>query len=195
MPGETGTITILLHQWRDGDKDAESQLFRALMPDLRRIAGRCFRGERPGHTMQPTALVNEAFMRLAAAKNIDWHDRGHFLAVAARIMRRYLIDHARGRTVKFAPMDDAPELAARQRTPVETVLALDRLLDELRLESRQMCSIVELKFFLGLTDAEAAEVLHMSLRSTERAWHDARRWLFQRLSKDDWKSLSKTMIA
>jgi DNA-directed RNA polymerase specialized sigma24 family protein len=84
---------------------------------------------------------------------------------------------------------------ARQRTPLELVVALDRLLDQLQCESHQMCSVVELKFFLGLTDAEAADVLHMSLRSTERAWHDARRWLFQRLSKDDWQSLSRTMTA
>src|SRR6266571_5290670 len=83
-------ITQLLHKWRAGDQGAESRLFELLLPDLRKIARRCFRGERPGHTLQPTALVNEAFLRLAAAKNIEWRDRGHFFALAARIMRHYL---------------------------------------------------------------------------------------------------------
>src|ERR1039458_1945626 len=78
-----------------GDCDAESKLFELLMPDLRKIARNCFRGERAGHTLQPTALVNEAFLRLAKAKNVEWQDRGHFLALAARMMRRLLIDHAR----------------------------------------------------------------------------------------------------
>jgi RNA polymerase sigma factor (TIGR02999 family) len=83
-----GEVTQLLQQWRAGDAQAQSALFEMLLPDLRRIAGYCFRGERSGHTLQPTALVNEAFVRLARAKNIDWQDRGHFFALAARIMRR-----------------------------------------------------------------------------------------------------------
>jgi RNA polymerase sigma factor (TIGR02999 family) len=196
MPAEPKALTILLHRWRDGDKEAEAQLFRLMMPELRRIAGHCFRDERIGHTMQPTALINEAFLRLAVAKNIDWHDRGHFLAVAARMMRRYLIDHARGRTLKFVAIADGMEPAeGLQKTPLEVVLTLDHLLDELEVASHRMCSVVELKYFLGLTDGEAAKVLHISQRSTEREWHNARRWLFQRLSKDDWKLLSKTMNA
>lgn len=196
MPAEPGSITILLHRWGNGDKEAEGQLFRLMMPELRRIAGHCFRSERAGHTMQPTAVINEAFLRLAAAKNIDWHDRGHFLAIAARMMRRYLIDHARGRTLKFTALEDVPEPAdSRRRTPIEVVLTLDLLLDQLEIESHRMCAVVELKYFLGLTDDEAAQVLHISPRSTEREWHKARRWLFERLSKDDWKLLSKTMNA
>lgn len=193
MTGDPGSITILLHKWRNGDRDAESQIFRLLLPDLRRIAGHCFRGERAGHTMQPTALVNEAFLRLAAARNIDWQDRGHFLAVAARMMRRYLIDHARNRTIRFASLDGIPEPAARPTTPLEVVLTLDLLLDALEKSSHRMCSVVELKCFLGLTDAETAKVLDMSVRSVEREWHNARRWLFQRMNKDNWKSLSKVM--
>src|SRR5438552_501703 len=107
---EPGEVTILLQQWRAGDQTAESRLFELLMPELRKIAGHCFRRERQGHILQPTALVNEAFFRLAAAKKIDWHDRGHFLALAARIMRRSLIDHARGRpNVSFLPMEGLPE--------------------------------------------------------------------------------------
>ncbi len=158
MPAEPGVITVLLHRWRGGDKDAEAQLFRLMMPELRRIAGYCFRGERTGHTMQPTALINEAFLRLAVAKNIDWHDRGHFLVVAARMMRRYLIDHARGRTLKFAAIDDVAEPAdTRRKMPMEVVLTLDLLLDQLEVESHELCSVVELKCFLGLTDGRSSQ--------------------------------------
>src|SRR5438045_8043197 len=84
-------VTELLRRWRTGDREAESRLFEVLMPDLRAIAGRCFRGERSGHTLQPTALVNEAFFRLARAKNIEWQDRGHFFAIASIILRPLLI--------------------------------------------------------------------------------------------------------
>ena len=124
-----GEITILLHRWQGGDKEAESQLFQLLMPDLRRIAGCCFRGERPGHTFQPTALVNEAFLRLAAAKHIEWQNRAQFLAISARVMRRLLIDHARSRgSVQFAPLDGIPLAATSNGTPVEWVVAVDLLL-------------------------------------------------------------------
>jgi RNA polymerase sigma-70 factor (ECF subfamily) len=196
MAVETGAITILLHRWREGDKEAESQLFRLLMPDLRRIAGRCFRGERARITIQPTALVNEAFLRLANAKNIAWHDRGHFLAIAARVMRRLLIDHARVRpTVQFAPIEGVPEPILRDRTPLELVITLDHLLEELEKRSIQQRTIVELKFFLGLTDEEAAEAMGVSLRTLQREWHDARKWLFEQLTKEEWKSVSKAMDA
>src|SRR5262245_23095633 len=119
VASDPGEITQLLHQWRTGDRQAESRLFELLLPDLRKIAGRCFRGERPGHTLQPTALVNEAFLRLAAAKNIEWRDRGHFFALAARIMRRYLIDHARARpSVQFLPMQGLPERVVGKYTQI-----------------------------------------------------------------------------
>src|SRR5215813_2054671 len=115
-----GEVTQLLHKWRSGDREAEGRLFELLLPDLRTIAGRCFRAERPGHTLQPTALVNEAFLRLAKSKNIDWQDRGHFLAVSARVMRRLLIDHARTRpSVRFLPMEGLPERVLSTRTPLE----------------------------------------------------------------------------
>jgi RNA polymerase sigma-70 factor (ECF subfamily) len=194
MAEASGAITVLLRQWQDGDKEAESQLFQLLMPDLRKIAGRCFRGERPGHTFQPTALVNEAFLRLVATKHIDWQNRGHFLAIAARVMRRLLIDHARSRpSVQFAPIDGIPLSAANNGTPVEWVVALDLLLEEMEAESHERRVIVELKFVLGLTDSETAKVLNMSERNMQRQWHIARRWLYERLSDDGWTSLSKTM--
>src|ERR1700760_2434357 len=182
MATQPEAITILLRRWRDGDKDAESALFQALMPELHRIARRCFRGERPGHTIQPTALVNEAFLRLSAAKRIDWHSRKDFLAMAATMMRRYLIDHARGRpAVQFSPLEGMPERILGRYTPLEERIAIDNLLDELDLESHEQRMIVELKCSLGFTDAEVAEVLNLSLRDMQRQWHMARRWLYQRL--------------
>jgi RNA polymerase sigma-70 factor, ECF subfamily len=189
-------VTLLLQQWRTGDSQAESRLFELLLPDLRKIAVRCFRRERPGHTLQPTALVNEAFIRLAAAKNIDWQDRGHFFALAARIMRRYLIDHARSRpSVVFLPMEGLPEHILGKRTKLELAVAVDALLDELETQSHQQRAVVELKFFLGLTDVEAADALNLTLHTCQREWHRARKWLYDRLSTEPWKAVSKTTSA
>ena len=186
MGNDAGEVTHLLRQWRTGDSQAESALFESLLPDLRRIAGRCFRGERPGHTLQPTALVNEAFVRLARAKNIDWHDRGHFFALAARIMRRFLIDHARAQpSVQFLPMDGFPERALGRRTPLELAMTVDALLNELEKESPQRRAVVELKFFLGMTDEEAADALNLKLHTFQREWHRARIWLYERLTTAD----------
>ncbi len=183
MASNPGEITQLLRQWRTGDRQVEGKLFELLMPDLRNIAGRCFRGERPGHTLQPTALVNEAFLRLAKTHNIDWQDRGHFLAMSARVMRRYLIDYARPRPdIHFVPMEGLPERVLATHTPLELAIAVDTLLDELETESHQRRAVVELKFFLGLTDPEAAAALNLPLHTLQREWYRARRWLFERLS-------------
>lgn len=183
MAKEPGGITELLHRWQTGDRDAESRLFEALMPELRAIAARCFRGERSGHTLQPTALVNEAFFRLARAKNIEWQDRGHFFAIAAVIMRRLLIDHARSRPdAVMLPIEALPEHLLANSTPLEQAIAVDALLEQLGKESPQQRKIVELKFSLGLTDEEAAEALNLKLRSLQREWFRARKWLFERLA-------------
>jgi RNA polymerase sigma-70 factor, ECF subfamily len=176
-------ITHLLYEWKQGSPQAAEELFGALMPQLRRIATGCFARERAGHTLQPTALVNEAFLRLAAARNIDWRDRGHFLALAARVMRRYLIDHARAKPfAEFLPMEGLPERVLAGKKPLEVATVLDGLLKELELESRQQSSIVELKFFFGFTDAEGAEALNLSLHTFQREWYRARKWLFERLA-------------
>ena len=159
---DPGEITLLLQQWRTGDGHVGDRLFELLMPDLRKIAGRCFRGERHGHTLQPTALINEAFLRLARNNNIDWQDRGHFLAISARVMRRYLIDHARPMRVDFLPLEGLPERIAGTRTPLELAITIDALLDELEKESQQRREVVELKFFLGLTDPETADALNLT---------------------------------
>jgi RNA polymerase sigma-70 factor, ECF subfamily len=194
VPADPGEITQLLQQWRTGDRRAESRLFQLLLPALRKLAGRCFRGERPGHTLQPTALVNEAFLRLADAKAIDWQDRGHFLAVAARVMRHCLIDHARSQQgAHFLPMQALPEHVLARHSPLELAIGLDCLLDELEAESHQRRAVVELKFFLGMTDAEAADALSLTLHTLQREWYRARRWLFERLSADAWKSMPNTI--
>jgi len=175
-------ITRLLQQWREGDRDAESHLFELLMPELRKIADRYFRHERRDHTLQPTALINEAFLRLARTKNIEWNDRGHFFAIAATIMRRYLIDYARARPgVEMLPMEGLPDRVLGTYNKLELAVAVDALLDELEQESRQRRAIVEVKFFLGLTDEEAAQGLNLSLHTFQREWARARRWLFERL--------------
>jgi RNA polymerase sigma factor (TIGR02999 family) len=185
MTTDSGEITRLLHAWRGGDTRAESKLFEVLLPDLRRIAGRCFRSERADHTLQPTALVNEAFLRLARARNVDWRDRGHFLALAARVMRHYLIDHARAQpSVQFVALDGLPEHLLGRHTPLELMVSIDKLLDELEAESQTRRAVVELKFFLGMTDDEAAAALEMTLHTFQREWYRARRWLFERLGAE-----------
>lgn len=189
MTANAGEVTLLLQQWKSGNKSAESKLFELLMPELRRIAGRCFQKERRSHTLQPTALVNEAFLKLAATKNIDWQDRGHFLALSARVMRRYLIDHWRGRqNFNFIGMENLPErVIAKYPQALELATALDSLLEEMESVSHEWRAVVELKFFLGLTDEAAAEALNLPLRTLQRDWHRARKWLFQRLMVTDGK--------
>ena len=195
MPEGPGEITLLLRRWRVGDKDAESCLFELLSPELHKIAGYCFRRERANHTLQPTAILNEAFLRLAAIKNIEWQDRGHFLAVAARVMRRLLIDYARSKpTVQFTPLENLPEPIRRDRTPREIQIALNLLLDELEVESPEKRTIVDLKNVLGLTDEEVAEALGLPLRTVQREWHDARVWLFKRMSAGGWKQASNPTV-
>jgi RNA polymerase sigma factor (TIGR02999 family) len=183
MTPEPGEITQLLQLWRTGDPQVEERLFNLLMPDLHQIAERCFRRERPGNTLQPTALVNEAFLRLAKSKDLDWHDRGHFLAISARVMRRYLIDRARARPdALFLPMEGLAESFLGTRTPSELVFAIDELLNDLERESPSRRALVELKFFLGLTDQETADALGITLHTMQREWYRARRWLFERLT-------------
>ena len=158
------------------------------MPELRKIADRYFRHERRDHTLQPTALINEAFLRLARTKNIEWNDRGHFFAIAATIMRRYLIDYARARPeVEHLPMEGLPDRILGTYSKLELAIAVDALLEELERESPQRRSIVELKFFLGLTDEEAAEALNLALHTLQREWYRARRWLFERMDSNHGK--------
>ena len=184
MESECGEVTQLLRRWRAGDAEVEATLFKLLIPDLHKIAERCFRREAAGNTLQPTALVNEAFIRLAKSKAIDWQDRSHFLAISARVMRRFLIERARVRPdIIFLQMDGIPEGVLGIHTPSELVIAVDELLNELEKTSPIQRSVVEVKFFLGLTDQEGAAALDLTLHTFQREWSRARRWLFDRLTR------------
>lgn len=179
-------VTKLLHEWRDGSPDAENELFNVVFPDLRRLAHYLMRGERKDHSMQATELVDQVYFRLVAAKNQDWQNRRHFYAIAARAMRRYLIDHARGRAdAEFLPIDEMenflPGDLGQDKSKLDNAVTIDRLLTEMGKTQPQWCSLVELKYFLGLTDEEAADVLGLKVRTMQRMWRDARFWLHERM--------------
>jgi len=181
MSDPTDNITQLLHKWREGDQGAERELFSVVFPDLRRLAHHLMQGERKGHTLQATELVNQIYFRLVAAKDRDWQNRRHFFAIAARAMRRYLIDYARGRPrADFVPLDGIENLLPAGSSKLDQAIMIDCLLDELADEKPDWCSLVEVKYFLGLTDDEAAEVLGIKLRTMQRMWVEARKWLFER---------------
>jgi RNA polymerase sigma factor (TIGR02999 family) len=181
-PNATTEITELLQQWRDGSREAEDLLFRAVLPNLKRLAQYMMRRERKGHTLEATELVDQAYLRLVAAKDRDWRSRGHFFAIAARTMRRHLIDHARGRPdVEFISLDGMENTIFKDAAKTETALTVDRLLEQLAVEHPDWCRVVELKYFLGLTDDEAADALGIKLRTFQRMWSDARQWLFTRM--------------
>jgi RNA polymerase sigma-70 factor (ECF subfamily) len=177
-----GEVTQLLHAWGGGDRSVEDRLFELVLPDLRKLAERMMRRERPDHSLQPTALLNEAYCRLLTARERDWRNRAHFFAIAARAMRRLLIEHARGRPKGARiPIDGLQEFLRGRDEQLELALAVDGLLDEMAPAHQGWCSIVELKFFLGFTDEEAAEALGLPLRSLQRQFGDARRWLYEKL--------------
>ena len=179
-----GNVTALLRAWSAGDRTVESRLFEAVLPDLRRIARNFMGRESPGNTLQPSALLNEAYLRLVNARERDWESRRHFFAIAARIMRRFLVDHARGKpNAEFVGLEDVTELLSTRATQMEEAIAIDSLLDELDAVHPELCQIVELRFFLGLTEEEAAEATGVPLRTAQRRYSDARRWLFEKLER------------
>lgn len=175
-------ITELLIRWNAGDESALDKLMPLVESELRRLAGNYLRRERPGHTLQPTALVNEAYLKLVDQRDAKWQNRAHFYGIAAKLMRRILVDHAR---VKFAEKRGG---AGQQRlsitsaqgltaTPDLDMLALHEALEELAQLDPQQERIVELKFFGGLSIDEVAEVLSIGHATVERDWKMARAWL------------------
>lgn len=179
---DMGDITELLHKWREGDRRAENELFALVLPDLRRLAHYLMKGERKDHTLQPTELVDQIYFRLVGAKNRDWHNRQHFFAIAGRAMRRYLIDYARGRpNAEFVAIEGMENLIPGDSEKVNLALTVDELLDQLAATKPEWCTLVEVKYFLGLTDEEAADALGMKLRTMQRMWLEARKWLFDRM--------------
>ncbi|MBS1824411.1 MAG: RNA polymerase subunit sigma-70 [Acidobacteria bacterium] len=191
METGAGEVTVLLEKVRSGDKAAESRLYEIAMPHLRKLAQSLLNRERPDHTLQGTELVNEVYLRMAGAK-LSLRDRSHFFAVMARAMRRELIDYARSRPkVDILPLEGLPEGVVSSNDRRELALTIDELLDEMRETMPVECSIVELKFFFGMTDEETAEVLSLPLRSMQGKWHDARVWLFERAEAQHWKPSKK----
>lgn len=175
-------ITQLLVRWNGGDETALEELMPLVEGELRRLAANYLRRERAGHTLQPTALVNEAYLRLVDQRDAKWQNRAHFYGIAARLMRRILVDHAR---IKFAEkrggadqqrlsITSAQDLSA---TPDLDILALHEALEELAQMDPQQERIVELKFFGGLSIDEVAEVLSIGHATVERDWKMARAWL------------------
>lgn len=179
-------ITRLLAQLREGHSEAEAKLVPLVYKQLHRLATSYMRHERPDHTLQPTALVNEAYLRLIAQENREWRDRAHFFGVAARLMREILVDHARARRAgkrgglaEKVSLDDGLEFSLEKS---RELVALDDALRDLERFDPQQGRIVELRFFGGLTVEETAEVLGISARTVKRDWSVARAWLHGQLS-------------
>jgi RNA polymerase sigma factor (TIGR02999 family) len=178
-------ITALLGNWGRGDEAALNQLLPLVYAELRRVAARQLRHERPHHTLQPTALVHEAYLRLVDQRRADWQNRAHFFGVAARVMRRILVDHARrhgaskrGEGVSCLSIDEAKNVAASSEVPI---LALDHALDRLEQVDAELAKVVELRAFGGLTIEEAAQVLSVSPSTAKRDWRTAKAWLNREL--------------
>jgi len=178
-------LTHLLIAWRGGDAGALEQLAPLVEAELHRIARRHLAGERANHTLEATALVNEAYLRLIDWNQVEWQSRAHFFGVAAGLMRRILVDHARRRSyhkrgggaVRVSVTSADPAVP----TPEVDVIAVDEALGKLAGFDPRKCQIVELKFFGGLSEEEIAEVLHLSLRTVQREWNLARAWLYREL--------------
>ncbi len=178
-------MTALLLRARDGDREAGERVFEVVEQELHRLAVQMMHAERRGHTLQPTALVNEAFVRLIDQSGIDWKSRAHFFAIAAEVMRHVLVDHARRRNAAkrgaSAQRVTLTESAGVTDSDDIDVVALDEALEELnRLNERQR-KVIDLRFFGGLTIDEAAHVLEVSPQTVRLDWRMARAWLRQRL--------------
>lgn len=181
----TQDVTQLLRAWSEGDGAALEQLVPLVETELHRLARAYMRRERHGHTLQATALVNEVFLRLAHGASPQWRDRGHFVAIAARLMRRVLVDHARARGyqkrgggVQRVPLDDAMAITPE---PELDVLAVDRALEAFAKIDLRKSHIVELRFFGGLSVEETADVLGISVETVKRDWRVAKLWLSREL--------------
>jgi RNA polymerase sigma-70 factor (ECF subfamily) len=180
-----GTVTLLLHRWSNGDADALERLVPLVETELRRLARGYMGRERRGHTLQVSALVNEAFLRLTGARRLRWQDRAHFLGISARLMRRVLVDHARARgyqkrggSLQRVALDEA---ALVSPAPAIDLIALDRALEALAEDDPRKARVIELRFFGGLSVEETADVLHVSPDTVRRDWRLAKLWLLREL--------------
>ena len=183
------TATALLLAWGDGDPDALNELVPLVQDELRQLARRHLRRERTGHTLQATALVNEAYLRLIEIKRVRWQNRAHFFAMASRVMRRILVDAARARGyqkrgggAEHVSLDEALVVS---NEPSHDLVALDDALNALAAFDARKSQVVEMRFFAGLTVDETAEVLHVSPDTVMRDWRLAKVWLLRELSRQD----------
>jgi RNA polymerase sigma factor (TIGR02999 family) len=186
MPEDAPTITGWLVEWRQGSREAGDRLFAASYQELRHLAAWHLRKERPGHTLQPTALVHELYVRLFAGEPVEWQNRAHFFAVAARQLRRLLIEHARARLAEKRggghvrlSLSEVGGLAAHRE---EDLIELDEALNRLEELDPRSARVVELRFFGGLTEQEAAEAIGISVATLKRDWDFARAWLLSQLA-------------
>ncbi len=181
-------VTQLLGDWSSGDAGALERLIPLVQPELHRLAHHYMSRERAGHTLQTTALINEAYLRLADNSRPVWQNRSHFVAAAAQLMRRIMVDHARERlSLKRgggAVRVTLDETALVTQTRSEELLALDEALESLATQDPRKSQIVELRYFGGLTAEETADFLKLSLRTVEREWNMAKAWLYRELSAE-----------
>jgi RNA polymerase sigma factor (TIGR02999 family) len=183
------TVTQLLGAWSGGDEGALEKLIPLVQPELHRLAHHYMSRERPGHTLQTTAIINEAYLRLVEKTTPPWRNRTHFVAATAQLMRRIMVDHARehhslkrgGGALKVTFDEAALVTEARS----QELLALDEALEELAAQDPRKSQIVELRYFGGLTVEEAAEFLKLSPRTVEREWTMAKAWLYRALSEEE----------
>lgn len=180
-----GDITQLLNNAEAGNSRADSELFTLVYAELRKLAGTCLRAERPDHTLQPTALVNEAYLRLAGGRAISWQGRAHFFGIAGRVMRRILVEYARQRNAAkrgggLGRLDLDDSMAFVQRDPAR-LIEVDQALARLAAVDARAVTVVELRFFAGLSLEEAAETLAVSRKTVQRDWEFARVWLEREL--------------
>ena len=188
MPSSSETITELLVQWREGDKAALDRLIPLVYKELRRIASYNLRRRRPGDSLQTSALINEAYLRLADHRNMHWQNRAHFFAVAAQAMRRILVDHARtryaakreGGLLKVS-LDQAADIGQQRGAEL---IVLDDALKELAVFDVRKSRIVELRYFGGLSVEETADVLEVSPVTVKREWRAAKLWLLRAMSSE-----------
>jgi RNA polymerase sigma factor (TIGR02999 family) len=181
-------VTALLVEWARGDRYALDRLLPLVYDELRRIAARQLRRERAGHTLQPTALVHEAYVKLVDQRRVDWLNRAHFYGVASQVMRRLLVDHARrhnadkrGNGFEWVAIDEGLNVPAQSQIPV---LVLDDVIGRLEKLDRRLAQLVEVRAFGGCTLEEAAEVLHVSKSTVKREWRTAKAWLVRELRSE-----------
>lgn len=188
MVSQPGEVTQLLIELRAGKREAEEKLIPLVYAELRRLAAHYLRAERADHTLQPTALVHEAYIRLTNVREVDWQSRSHFFATAAMVMRRILVDHARAQQAdrrealhNAVSLEDALVVSP---TRSSELIALDEALSRLTQIDPRRGKIVELRFFGGLSEEEAGMVLGISARTVKRDWRIAKAWLYDELNSD-----------